>query len=199
MFSGSASKHSLWILTTKQTRKESCIPILCVTVWIYLISLHQISGFVNIVHNLQWQINSLQILFKIVLLITWSEVCHIVIKSFKINILIGLQNYRFEETVGLQIASTCTKRKIRSDCPKSAPKFGKSNSATYANAFQFSGILCNIDRIDFCRYKILHEWLQKWSCVCLYTYACTISTLLSVSHWGTSLFFMHWTHPVQLK
>ncbi|XP_066480806.1 meiotic recombination protein SPO11 [Tiliqua scincoides] len=32
-------------------------------------------------------------------------------------------NIRFEDSVGLQITSCCTTRKIRSDCPKSAPRF----------------------------------------------------------------------------
>ncbi|XP_060089216.1 meiotic recombination protein SPO11 [Heteronotia binoei] len=32
-------------------------------------------------------------------------------------------NIQFKDSVGLQMASNCTTRKIRSDCPKSAPKF----------------------------------------------------------------------------
>ncbi|XP_054837189.1 meiotic recombination protein SPO11 [Eublepharis macularius] len=33
------------------------------------------------------------------------------------------ENIQFKDSVGLQMASNCTTRKIRSDCPKSAPKF----------------------------------------------------------------------------
>lgn len=35
------------------------------------------------------------------------------------------QNDRFEDSVGLQMASHCTTRKIKSDSPKSVKNFGK--------------------------------------------------------------------------
>ncbi|XP_053106790.1 meiotic recombination protein SPO11 isoform X2 [Hemicordylus capensis] len=81
-------------------------------------------------------------------------------------------NIRFKDGVGLQMTSNCTTRKIRSDCPKSAPKFAlflKILSIIYkmvqTNIYATKRDIFYTDTICFGNQRVVDNIINDISCM----------------------------------
>uniref|UniRef100_A0A8D2LC41 DNA topoisomerase (ATP-hydrolyzing) n=1 Tax=Varanus komodoensis TaxID=61221 RepID=A0A8D2LC41_VARKO len=81
-------------------------------------------------------------------------------------------NIQFKDSVGLQMTSNCTTRKVRSDCPKSAPKFAlflKILSIIYkmvqTNIYATKRDIFYTDPAHFCNQRVVDDIINDISCM----------------------------------